>query len=83
MKICCNKDQKKKKRNTVINKQCRLDYLGVESNGYIELITLLFSICMGSVILLSVLPFFDSLKLFKQVSVSVCIICIGALCSFN
>ena len=50
--------------NTVINKQCRLDFLGFESIGYTEPNTLLCSIYMDFVILLSVLPFSDGLNLF-------------------
>ena len=62
MKIGCNMDQKI--TNTVINKQCRLDFLGFESIGYTEPNTLLCSIYMDFVILLSVLPFSDGLNLF-------------------
>ena len=47
--------------------------------GYIEPNLLLCSIYMASAILLSDLPFSDSLNLFKQVGIFVCIICIGAL----
>ena len=81
MKICCNMDQKI--TNTIINKQCRSDFLGFESLGYIEPNTLLCSIYMNSTILLSVLPFSDGLNLFKQVGVSVYIICIRALYSWS
>ena len=44
--------------NTVINKQCRSDFLGFESLGYIEPNTLLSSIYMDSAILLSVFAIF-------------------------
>ena len=74
--ICCNKDQKI--TNTVINKQCRLDFLGFEAIGYIEPNILLCFMYMDSVILLSIFPFSEGLNLFKQV---VCIICTGALYS--
>ena len=57
--------------NTVINKQCRLDFLGFESIGYIEPNTLLCSIYIDSVTLLSILPFSDGLNVFKQVGASV------------
>ena len=70
-KVCCNTDQKIK---TVFNKQCRLDFLGFESNGSVEPNTLLHSIYMDSVFLLSVLSFSDGLNLFKQVGVTVCIL---------
>ena len=69
-KVCCNTDQKIK---TVFNKQCRLDFLGFESNGSVEPNTLLYSIYMDSVFLLSVLSFSDGLNLFKQVGVTLCI----------
>ena len=65
VKICCNRDQKKKITNTVINKQCWLDFLGLESIGYIEPNILLCSIYMDSVILLSVF------NLLREVGVSV------------
>ena len=53
-------------------------FLEFESNGYVEPNTLL---CMDSVFLRSVLSFSGGLNLFKQVGVSVCIICIEALYS--
>ena len=80
MEICCNKD--KKITNTIIKKQCWLDFLGFQSTGFIEPNISLCSIYIDSVVLLSVLPFSDGLNLFKQVGVSVCVICIGALYSW-
>ena len=58
-------------------------FLEFESNGYVEPNTLLCSIYMDSVFLLSVLSFSGGLNLFKQVGVSVCIICIEALYSWS